>query len=550
MTLVVFLSTILLFASSVESVAQQSMRATSTYADLLQLVRELRTLEQPTLPNGVPDYTAQRMSADHQKLRMLQTRLAAINPKDWPIEQQVDYELARAEMHGLDFHIRVLQPWARDPAFYTLVWDYQSDTPAHEGTASHAIIDLWKYSFPHSASDEKKLSAQLRIIPPFLEQARTNLTGNARDLWIAGIRTIRAQVRSFDNLAKKTERAGREFKDALSKARAATVSFAEWLEAQAPSKTGPSGVGKENYTWHLRHVLLVPLSWEEEVMLLQRELDRAYAMLALERHHNRKLPELKPIENEEEFARRADQSVTKLMTFLKSEEILPVKEYMEPALRKHMGRFQPDSFRNFFGKMTHLEPNILYTHATHWFDLAQMEVEPHPSIVRREALPFNIWMSRSEGLATAVEEIFMHAGLYDDIPRARELVWIMLAQRCARGLASLYAQANMISLKEAQDYQIGWTPRGLMIGDPGLSAFEQQLYLRQPGYGTCYVTGKYLVDRLLKDRSRQLGDQFRLKDFFEELYRAGQIPVSLIRWQMTGLDDEIRAIVNTREEQQ
>lgn len=550
MTLVVFLSTILLFASSVESVAQQSMRATGTYADLLQLVRELRTLEQPTLPNGVPDYTAQRMSADHQKLRMLQTRLAAINPKDWPIEQQVDYELARAEMHGLDFHIRVLQPWARDPAFYTLVWDYQSDTPAHEGTASHAIIDLWKYSFPLSASDEKKLSAQLRIIPPFLDQARTNLTGNARDLWIAGIRTIRAQVASLDNLAQKTGNASRDFKDVLSKARAATVSFAEWLEAQAPSKTGPSGVGKENYTWHLRHVLLVPLSWEEEVMLLQRELDRAYAMLALERHHNRKLPELKPIANEEEFARRADQSVTKLMTFLKSEEILPVKEYMEPALRKHRGRFQPDSLRNFFGKMTHLEPNILYTHATHWFDLAQMEVEPHPSIVRREALPFNIWMSRSEGLATAVEEIFMHAGLYDDIPRARELVWIMLAQRCARGLASLYAQANMISLKEAQEFQIEWTPRGMMIGDPGLSAFEQQLYLRQPGYGTCYVTGKYLVDRLLKDRSRQLGDQFRLKNFFEELYRAGQIPVSLIRWQMTGLDDEIRAIVNTREEQQ
>jgi len=28
----------------------------------------------------------------------------------------------------------------------------------------------------------------------------------------------------------------------------------------------------------------------------------------------------------------------------------------------------------------------------------------------------------------------MHAGLYDDTPRSREIVWIMLAQRAARGL--------------------------------------------------------------------------------------------------------------------
>jgi hypothetical protein len=68
--------------------------------------------------------------------------------------------------------------------------------------------------------------------------------------------------------------------------------------------------------------------------------------------------------------------------------------------------------------------------------------EPNASPVRREPLPYNIWDNRSEGTATAVEELVMHAGLYDDNRRAREFVWIMLAQRCARGLASLYAQAN------------------------------------------------------------------------------------------------------------
>jgi uncharacterized protein (DUF885 family) len=230
------------------------------------------------------------------------------------------------------------------------------------------------------------------------------------------------------------------------------------------------------------------------------------------------------------------------MSFLKNNGILTVRDYMEPELRKHMGRFVPEEQRNFFAKVVHLEPAVLYSHSTHWFEIARLREDPHPSLLRREPLLFNIWMSRSEGLATAVEEIFMHAGLYDDDPRARELVWIMLAQRCARGLASLYAHANEISLEQARTYQIEWSPRGWMRKDLGLVGFEQQLYLRQPGYGTSYVTGKYLIERLIADGSRQLGNAFILKSFFDDMYSVGIVPVSLVRWQMTGLEDEIKNI--------
>jgi uncharacterized protein (DUF885 family) len=73
-----------------------------------------------------------------------------------------------------------------------------------------------------------------------------------------------------------------------------------------------------------------------------------------------------------------------------------------------------------------------------------------------------------------------------------------------------------------------------MRPDLDLLGFEQQLYLRQPGYGTSYVTGKFLVEDLIRERSHQLGDAFTMKRFFDELNAAGMIPVSLIRWQMTG----------------
>ena len=140
----------------------------------------------------------------------------------------------------------------------------------------------------------------------------------------------------------------------------------------------------------------------------------------------------------------------------------------------------------------------------------------------------------------------MLAGLYDDNPRAREIVWIMLAQRAARGLGSLYAQSNEYTMKQAADFQVRWTPRGWMSPTPDLLGFEQQLYLRQPGYGTSYIIGKYLLDDLLRELSEQRGQRFSLREYYDSVNRAGFIPVSLIRWQLTGNADQIRALTSSR----
>jgi hypothetical protein len=520
--------------------------ADGTYNDLTALFEDWRSFEKPALRNGAPDYTASTMGRKHAELKAYQARLAAIDTSGWSIKQQVDYHVVRAEMNGLDFHIRVLKPWERDPAFYTSVWNYQSDTPAHEGPTHHALVELWTYTFPLAKADQSKMTAELRTIPPLLEQARTNLTGNARELWVGGTLNIRNQASELKKLESQTQEAGGEFKDALRKAHAATLSFVGWLESEAASKTGPSGIGKDNYTWHLRNVHLVPLSWQGEVDLLKRELARAHASLRLEEHRNRDLPPLKAISSPEEFDRRGQESVTKFMAFLEENKVLPIRGFMDSALRAQIGQFVPEDKRNFFSTAIHFEPNTLNTHKYHWWDLARMREMPHPSPIRRDALLFNSWDSRAEGLATAFEEIMMHAGLYDDNPRVREIVWIMLAQRAARGLGSLYAHANEFTMQDARNFHVKWTPRGWMRDDLDLLGFEQLLYMRQPGYGSCYVTGKYLVDRLIAERSNQLGDDFNLSNFFSGLNAAGVIPMSLIRWQMTGKDDVIRELVSDK----
>lgn len=509
------------------------------YASLLQLSKQLHMLERTVLPNGVPDYRKESIKKNQQTLLQYKAQHAKIDTAGWPIEQQVDYVLVLAEINAFDYNCCILQPWVRDPAFYAIVFGEQSDTPDHEGPTSFAAVELWDYVFPLATEAENKLIAQLQVIPPLYKQAEVNLTGNAKDLWEAGIGSLKDQLTLLEDLEKKTLTNSNALKDAIENAKRASVQLIAWLEQQLPSKNGPSGIGKENYTWHLRNVLMVPFSWEEEVTLLNRELARAHASLQLEREHNRKLPELKAFANVDEFITGTDAAVDKLMGFLTQHEILPVKDYMEPSLRKHIGEYIPEDKRNFFANISFRAPEVLYAHSTHWFEIARLTREPHPNPLRRNPLPYNMWMQRSEGLATFMEETLMHAGLWDDNPRARELVWIMLAQRCARGLASLYAQANMINYEQARKFQVEWTPKG-WTGDESLVGFEQHLYLRQPGYGTSYVTGKYFIERLMMDMGRKQGNDFKLYNFFDAFYNAGILPVSLVRWEMTGLDDEIK----------
>lgn len=496
-----------------------------------------RSFESPPLLNGAPDYTQATFDTRYLTFQKLKSRMFSYKTKEWTTEEQIDWHIVRAEMNGFDFNYRILKPWQRDPAFYKSVWTYKSDVPAHEGPTHHSVIELWSYQFPLNQTDQARLVKELIVIPAMNEQAKTNLTGNARELWIAGIRDIQEQVMVLQDTQKETESySTAELKKALTQAISSTQSFVSWLEAQSDLKTGPSGIGKDNYTWYQQNVHLVPMSWKDEVRLLQRELDRAWSSLKLEEHRNRNLPKLVAVKNQVEYQALATRSAKKFLAFLDENEIVTVPDYFEPALKPHLGKYVPEDKRHFFYIGSHFDPTPLYSHFYHWFELARMEKSPNSRLIRKEPLLYNIFDSRNEGTATAVEEIFMHAGLYDDNHRVREIVWIMLAQRAARGLGSLYAHANIMTMEEAGKIHMNWTPRGWMKTEPDLLIFEQHLYLRQPGYGTSYVTGKYLLDKALsvyaKNQEEQ-GNDFKLKEFLDELNRVGSIPISLGHWQLT-----------------
>ncbi len=494
-----------------------------------------RGFQAPDLNEGVPDYSPQAMDAQARQLPAWQAALASIDTTGWPVPHQVDWYLIWAEMNGLDFEHRVTRPWARDPAFY--VWFYPSptDVPEREGPTIHGAVELPSYAQPLSAEDAEDIARRLRQAPEVFFHARTNLTGTGQDLWTTSVRSIRAQGSDLDALAASVEPLHADLAVAAREARGASDVFAAWIQEQLPAKTQLSGIGKEAHTWNLKHVHLRPYTWEDEVHLMWRELARAHAALRLEEHRNRDLPALEHIATAEEYDRLLHEAVTEYMAFLVDEEIVPIKPYMDTALREQVGAFAPAaSLRGFFSEITYMDPLVMRTHHYHWMDLARMRNEPHASRIRQEPLLYNIFDGRAEGMATGMEEMMMHAGLFDNRPRARELVWILLAQRAARGLGGLYQHGLEMTFDEATQFASKWTPRGLLPAGGSTIQGEEHFYLQQPAYGTSYVIGKIEIEYLIAEYARQRGGNFVLSEFMDDFNRAGVIPVSLIHWELTG----------------
>ncbi|MFC1782790.1 DUF885 family protein [Planctomycetota bacterium] len=508
------------------------------YEDLVSFFNEWREFQKPNLVNGVPDYTAAAMTKQRLQIPEFKKRLAAIDPSNWPIAQQVDYEIVQAEINGLEFDHRLLRPWARNPIFYAVIQMSEPDVPSREGPEIYGVLNVFEYTFPLNKKDQAIFKEKLTAIPEILSQAKQNLIEEAGDLWLFGIRQKRGESANLASLARRWEDSNPDLATLARQAQVAVDDFADWLEKKRQGMKAYSGIGIAEYSRYMKEVHLVPYSWQEQVELIERELERSLASLALEEHHNRHLPPLKPAGSLKEMQDRMKKSVAEFMGFLRTEEIFTVPEYMR--LNDGVASYLPPERRDFFSEINYYDCMPLLCHQIHWLEKQRELRNTHP--IRGMALLYNIWDSRAEGLATGFEEQMMQAGILEKNPRVRELVYIMLAFRCIRALGGLKLHSGEWTLEEAIDYAVKKTPRGFLRPDSNTIRTDYAIYLAQPGYGTSYVVGKNQLEKLIADRAAQLGERFRLKDFLDDYFARGVIPASLLRWEMTGFDDEMQKL--------
>ncbi len=514
------------------------------YAGLVKLFQEFREFAPPRVHDGVPDYTPAAMTEQAERLKGFQQRLAAIDESRWPVSERVDYMVVLAEMRGLEFQHRVMRPWQRDPAFY-------STTHLGFGPKIYGAMSIPK--LPLSAEDAAKYRVKLAAVPKILEQARSNLTDTRGDLARLAIGQKRIERNVYDQLARDLARSNPRLQREALRARDATDKFLAWLEEIEAKLPAHGGIGREQYDWYLKHVLLFPYTWEEMRVIAQREYERSLTFLKIEEHRHHGAPMIEPATSLEEFERRRAEADADLLRFLRDEQIMTVPDWLVPPVGEgpyvlptdrdpaNKGPFAEPIKRHFFRETEDRDPRPLRAHNLPGHQLDQMMTQRDERPLRGQNLLYFIGGTRAEGWAFYLEEFIQQAGFLDDRPAAREINYILQTKRAARVLPELMLHANLWTYDEALKSLTSRTPYWMGPND-SIARFDLELYLRQPGYGIGYYIGKVQLEALLAERAAELGRNFDLKKFHDDFLAAGVIPISLIRWEMTGKADQIETM--------
>ena len=531
--------TIVAFAFCTPEGEEAEVSGSSDYDNLVSLFNEFREFQQVKIINGVPDYAVTAMEEQKRGLKTFQSRLAEIDMQEWPVSQQVDYHLVRAEMNGLDFFHRVLRPWSRDPLFYL---------PGQGGSVFRmtGLSGLRRSILPLSEDRLPEFKMTLQAVPEIYEQARGNLRDVPGDLALLAIHYYEREASIYRNLASQLVEHHPELVPDAERATDAVVNYGKWLEDNKSRMKAPAGIGIENYNWWLKNVHLFPYTWEECMTIVEHKYHRVVTFLKLEENRNRNLPELEVADTEEEYYRRLDIALNFVLDFLRDEEILTVpdwlhaSDYSDPS--KPRGPLPSPPTIDTRAREREVLPGETHEFIGHLFDRRRLERDNRP--IRGARRLYNMGFIRDEGWACSLEEFLMVAGVLDNRPqRGREVVHLMNASHMALSLPDLKMHSNEITFTEARRLNAELMPNDWTSEDDRNVWYEQQTNLRSPGWHTAgSVVGTAQFMKLFSDRAMQLGDDFNLKEFIDEFLAAGMIPMSLIRWEMTGYDDEIKKL--------
>ena len=510
--------------------------ASTRHADLLQLFEEFRVFQEPEIVDGVPDYTAAAMDRQRQELEDYKSRIAAFDISGWTVSEQIDHHLVRAEMNGLDFHHRVTRPWSRDPAFYLM-------SQGGAGPAMSGFRSLFRLEPPFDEAELEEYRTTLQAVPKVYEQARLNLTEAVPDLGTIAIWAAPREARIYDEIAEQLAEHHPELVADAEAARDAVLAFGGWVEENKPSWSGVAGIGKENYDWWLRNVHLSPYGWEESRMIVEQEYNRLVTFLALEEHRNRDLPPFEIADTPQKYADSLHQALRYVVDFLRDGEVMTVPDWVDP--HDYSDPNEPpeplpsDTSIDHKAREREILPGETHEYVGHMLDDQRRQRDDRP--IRGADRRFNMEWMRMEGWAVALEELTMQAGVLDERPRrGREVEYLMNISHMSLALPDLAMHANLITFDESRALCAALMSKGWTQEDERMVWYEMESNLRFPGFHTGVVVGKAHFMKLFRERAMQLGDEFVLRDFIDEFLAGGIIPISLIRWEMTGYDDEIR----------
>ncbi len=471
-----------------------------------------------------------------------------------PVPRQVDFRLIGSAIARVRWELEVTRGWQRNPFFYV-------------DQTLNSIFILLLQPPPFDTARSAEIIQRFEAFPRHVASAKQNLTDPAAPfarLAITELKDVRPRLATIVRELKPLlapESAG-QLDGVVATAVSALEDYREWLTQHVPGMSAKTSVGRAGYTFFLKKVALVPYTPEQLVAMGHQEWERAVSFEVYEANRNSKLPALSLFANQQEQMAREEANENEIRRFLEEKNILSVPEWTQhyrnlplptylrplaslgvtddltgPKRLKENGTSYidvPSPQMGYFGASTARDPRPIIVHEGipgHYFQLTLGWAHEDP--IRQHYYD----SGANEGIGFYAEEMMLQAGLFDDSPRTREIIYNFMRLRALRVEVDVKLALGEFTIEDAADYFVRTVPM-----DRETALAESLFYASSPGLAISYQTGKLQILRFLAAAQRQQGKDFRLRSFHDFVWKNGNVPIALQQWEYVGHNDELKAL--------
>jgi uncharacterized protein (DUF885 family) len=497
-------------------------------------------------PSGVRDWSKATIDNRRKDLAEFEARWKKIDASGWPIPKQVDYKLVGSALARVHWELDINPRWKRDPLFYI------------DQTLT-AVTEALTVPAPYDEARSREILTRIENIPSILHEGEANLEKPPAPFATVTVQTldgVRERLRKMEKtLMGSTTLKEQELNGACDRAATALEHFRAKLQEQLATLPKETALGRDPYIFFLKNVALYPYSPEEILAMGRQEWDRAVAFEAYEKNRNKDVPPLKIADKIDNWIADAAAKELQIREFLEKRDILSVPDWIQhytlrstPEYLRALGFTETDDFTSpsrlkenciryvpqpslnlgYFWRATAMDPRPIIVHEGipgHYFQLCLSWKHEDP--IRRHYYD----SGANEGIGFYAEEMMLQAGLFDDSPHTREIIYNFMRLRALRVDVDVKLALGEFTLEQAAKSLEAKVPM-----DANTARQEAIAFSTGPGQAITYQIGKLQITKFLTDARMQRGDNFNLRDFHDFVWKNGNVPIALQRWEYLGVD--------------
>jgi uncharacterized protein (DUF885 family) len=496
-------------------------------------------------PGGTRDWSRASIDKHRKDLAQFEARWKKLDTSSWSIPRQVDHRLIGSALARVRWELDTNPRWKRDPNFYI------------DQTLT-AVVEALTVPGPYDAARSREILTRIENIPSILHQGAENLDkppSPFASVAIQALENIRPRLHQMaSSLAKSTTLKEEELNSATDRAADALERFREKLREMVRSLPDETALGRDAYVFFLKNVALMPYSPEDLLAMGRQEWNRAVAFEAFEKNRNNDVPPLKTADNVDNWIKEAAEKELQIRKFLEERGILAVPSWvqhytlrpMPGYLRALQGFGETDDFTSasrlkedciryvtepsgklgYFWQATAEDPRPITVHEGipgHYFQLGLSWKHEDP--IRRQYYD----SGANEGIGFYAEEMMLQAGLFDDSPHTREIIYNFMRLRALRVEVDVKLALGEFTLDQAAKYLQEKVPM-----DEQTARQEAIAFSTGPGQAITYQIGKLQIIKFLADARMQQGEKFNLRTFHDFVWKNGNVPIALQQWEYLG----------------